>query len=133
MLEQAVVNAGVVLIAVMVFVVEVGLIECTLCLWPVVMVVVEDIVVVREIVSVADQVDLQLSKVCLSLQLHPVCLDTELWISCHHGDEALQVIEEAHTAVRSVHSVFAEHDEAGQVALQARAHKMRVSVPLKLL
>ena len=80
MLEQVVVNAGVVLIAVMVFVVEVGLIECTLCLWPVVLVVVEDIVVVREVVSVADQVDLQLNKVCPNLQLHPVYLDTELQV-----------------------------------------------------
>ena len=125
MVEQVVLNAGVVLIAVMVIVVRVGLVECTLCLWPVVLVVVEDIVVVREVVSVDDQVDLQLSKVCLSLQLHPVCLDTELWISCQHGDEVMQVIEEVHTALRSVHSTFAEHDEVDQVVLQVRAPTMR--------
>ena len=105
----------------MVFVVEVGLAECTLCLWPVVLVVVEDIVVV----SVAEQVDPQLSKVCLNLQLHPVCQDTELWISCQHGDEVLQVIDEVHTAVRSVHSIFAENDEVDPVVLQARAPTMR--------
>ena len=80
MLEQVVVNAGVVLIAVMVFVVKVGLNECTLCLWPVAIVVVEDTVVVREVVTVVEQVGLQLNEVCLSLQLHPVCLDTELRI-----------------------------------------------------
>ena len=49
------------------------------------------------------------------------------------SDEVLRVIEEGHTAVRSVHPVFAEHDEVGQVVLQVRAYKMRVSVPLKLL
>ena len=133
MLEQVVVIAGMVLIEVMVFFVEVGLVECTLCVWPVVLVVVEDTVVVREVVSVADQVDLQLNKVCLNLQLHPVCLDTELWISCQHGDEVLQVIEEVHTAVRSVHSIFAEHDEVVQVVLQVRGYKIRVSMPLTLL
>ena len=78
MLEQAVVNAGVVLIAVMVIVVKVRLIERTPCLWPVVIVVVEDAVVVREVVNVVEQVDLQLNEKCMNLQLHPVCLDTEL-------------------------------------------------------
>ena len=72
------VNAGVALIAAMVTVVRVGLIECTLCWWPVVLVTVEDTVVVREVVNVVEQVDLQLSEVRLSFQVHPVCLDTEL-------------------------------------------------------
>ena len=80
MLEQVVVCAGVVLIPVMVIVVRVGLIEYMLCLCPVVIVVVGDIAVVREVVSVADQVDLQLHEVCLNLQLRPVYLDAELQV-----------------------------------------------------
>ena len=81
MVEQVVVNAGIVLIAVMVIVVKVGLIECTLCLCPVVIVVVEDTAVVREVVSADEHVGLQLSEACLNLQLHPVCLDAELRIA----------------------------------------------------
>ena len=133
MLEQAAVTAGVVLVAAMVFVVEVGLIECALYVCPVVIAVVVDIAVVREVVNVVEQVDLQLNEVCLNLQLHPVYLDTELQVVCQHGDEALRVIEEAHTALRSVHSVFAEHDEVAQVVLQVRGCKIRVSMPLTLL
>ena len=119
MLEQAAMSDGVVIV------VKVRMIECTLCLWSVVIAVVEDIVVVRGVVNVVEQVDLQLNEVCLSLQLHPVCLDTELWTSCQHGDEVLQVIEEVHTALRSVHSIFAEHDEVDQVVLQVRAPTLR--------
>ena len=117
MVEQVVVNAGIVLIAVMVIVVKVGLIECTLCLWPVVLVVVEDTVVAREAVHVVVQVGLQLNDVCLGFQLRPVCVDTELRVGWQHDDEVLRAIEGAHTAMRSVHSLSAEHDEVAQVVL----------------
>ena len=78
MVEQVVVNAGAVVVAMMVIVVRVGLTERALCLCPVVIVVVGDSAVVREVVNVAEQVDLQLNEVRLNLQAHPVCLDTEL-------------------------------------------------------
>ena len=74
MVEQVVMSDGVVIV------VKVRMIECTLCLWSVVIAVVEDIVVVREVVNVVEQVDIQLSEVCLNLQLHPVYLDTELQV-----------------------------------------------------
>ena len=133
MVEQVVVSAGIVLIAVMVIVVKVGLIEYTLRLCPAVIVVGGDIAVVREVVNVAEQVDIQLSEARLNLQAHPVCLDTELQTVWQHGDEVLRAIEEAHTATRSVHSLLAEHDEVAQVALQVRGYKIRVPVPMKLL
>ena len=78
MVEQVVVSAGVVVVVVMAIVVRVGLIEYALRLCPVVIVVVGDTAVVRGVVNVAEQVDLQLNEVRLSLQAHPVCLDTEL-------------------------------------------------------
>ena len=66
------VNAGIVLIAVMVVVVKVGLIECALCLRPVVIVVVEDTVAVRSVVNDVEEAYRQLSEVCLNLQLRSV-------------------------------------------------------------